>query len=348
MPSSHADHHVSVVVLRAILAGASALGVDLGAVLEEVGLSRERLDDRRARVHQSVEEQLWRSVLRRTDEGPAIGAIGALRADRGAFGVLEYAARTAATVGDALDVLVHQSALLHGVPLFTLDLGPRTLCVQYHLPHDASQPFAPPAAELALGTIARVLREGSVGGVQPEVIELSHGPTAHNLEQLFGARVRHEQSRYALCIARRDAADPMRDADPVLHDILIDQLEGEKNEAASLGDRFEDRVRRAVEQQLLVGAPSLKQVAQIVGMAPRTLQAHLGEAGTSFRDVITSARLERAKLYLCATNMPIASVSALAGYSDERSLYRAFRRSYDTTPDAIRKAGRADRQTLDD
>jgi AraC-like DNA-binding protein len=335
------DYDVSVVVLRVILDGAAATGIEPGAVLAEIGLSRATLDDPRARIPRELEEGAWMSVLRRSARAAAVGALGAARMQRGAFGLLEYAARTAATVGKAIEVLVRHSALLHGVPLFTVDAA-NALSVQYHLPHDAEEPYAPPAAELALGSMAIILRDASSTGRGPEAIEIAHSRSDHDLEELFGTRVGYERNRYALSIAVGRADEPMREAEPPLHAILVDQLERERRTAGR--DSFDDRVRRIVEQQLLLGAPSLARVAKRLGMAPRTVQAHLGGVGSSFREVVSQARLERAKLYLCATSMSIASVAALAGYSDERSLYRAFRRSLGTTPDAARRAGRARRK----
>lgn len=340
-----ADYDVSVVVLRAIVGGAAATGIEPAAVIADLGLSRDTLDDPRARVPRAIEERLWASVLRRAPDAAAVGALAAANAARGAFGALEYAARTAPTLGAAIEVVVRHSAVLHGVPLFTVDRG-ADLWVHYHLPHDAAQPFAPPAAELALGAIAVLVRDASADGDGPAVIEVAHARGRHDLERILAARVAFERNRYAVCIEGRRVDVPMREAEAPLHAILLDQLERQR---LVLGrERFDDRVRRVVDQQLLLGPPSLARAAKALGMAPRTVQARLGEAESSFREVVARARLERAKLYLCATNMSLASVAALAGYSDERSLYRAFRRDLGTTPDRVRRAGRVRRAPPDD
>jgi AraC-like DNA-binding protein len=336
--ADHREYDIPAFVLRAIATGARAVGVDVGPILRSVGLTPEVLDKRRHRVAGSVEEALWRALFLRHPNIAAMGALGALRSKRGAFDIIEYAARTAATIGDALELLVRHSAFIHGVPIFTLDRRPQSVHLHYHLPHDAAQPFAAAAAELALGAVVRILREAS-GAFRPQAVELLHGPTEHDLEELFGVRVRYRQRRYAVTIAPEHAALPLREADAALHDILVDQLEDEAK-AYQPEIVFVDKVRRTIEARLLIGAPTLADVADQFKMAPRTLQARLEAQGTSFREVVAEARLARAKLYLSATNMSIASVAALAGYSDERSLYRAFRRNLDTTPDAIRRASK--------
>jgi AraC-like DNA-binding protein len=78
--------------------------------------------------------------------------------------------------------------------------------------------------------------------------------------------------------------------------------------------------------------PDLGEVAKDLGMSIRTLQRRMTEEGTSFRRLLSGARLELAKHYLLDPSLDVAETACLLGYEDPNSFFRAFREWEGATP----------------
>ena len=86
------------------------------------------------------------------------------------------------------------------------------------------------------------------------------------------------------------------------------------------------RTTAAITAELTGQVPSLALVARRLGLSPRSLQRRLDEAGTSFAEILDTAREERAKVFLRAGDVSIAEVSWLLGFAEQSAFTRAFRR----------------------
>jgi len=93
----------------------------------------------------------------------------------------------------------------------------------------------------------------------------------------------------------------------------------------------------------LLGAhpPEIAEVANDLGLSIRTLQRRITEEGTTFRQLVTDARRELAKLYLKEPSLELGETACLLGYQDPNSFFRAFREWEGTTPGEwkLRRAG---------
>jgi AraC-like DNA-binding protein len=100
------------------------------------------------------------------------------------------------------------------------------------------------------------------------------------------------------------------------------------------------RVENALLELLPSGRTQIDDVAGELAVSRRSLQRRLSEEGTSWLDVLNSARMRLAQHYLTNTNLGAAEVSFLLGFEDPNSFFRAFRRWTDTTPEAWREEHR--------
>jgi AraC-like DNA-binding protein len=98
------------------------------------------------------------------------------------------------------------------------------------------------------------------------------------------------------------------------------------------------RVESALMELLPSGRTQIDDVAREFAVSRRSLQRRLSEEGTSWLDVLNSAREKLARHYLKNTSLSAPEVSFLLGFEDPNSFYRAFRRWTDTTPEAWRDA----------
>jgi AraC-like DNA-binding protein len=71
-------------------------------------------------------------------------------------------------------------------------------------------------------------------------------------------------------------------------------------------------------------------------MHERTLQRRLDDQQIRFADILDRVRRQQAREYLRQPALPLPEVANLLGYSEQRSLSRACRRWFGTTPAALR------------
>lgn len=78
-------------------------------------------------------------------------------------------------------------------------------------------------------------------------------------------------------------------------------------------------------------------IAGKLNLSRRTLQQRLNAEGSSFRDIILTARMERAKEKMLAGGDSIAQVALAVGYSDQAHFHRAFKGATGVTPQEFRR-----------
>jgi AraC-like DNA-binding protein len=86
----------------------------------------------------------------------------------------------------------------------------------------------------------------------------------------------------------------------------------------------------------------IHEVAKELKMSSRTLQRRIAEEGNSFRQLLSDARRELARLYLLKPSLGLSQAASLLGYENSNSFLRAFRAWEGVTPTewrAMQKAG---------
>ncbi len=112
-----------------------------------------------------------------------------------------------------------------------------------------------------------------------------------------------------------------------LCDNLLEELELQAGVAG--------RVRHAV---LIRGVAEVgfDQIAQDLGLSPRTLRRHLGQEGAPFRRLLDELRAEMAIKYLRETLLPVDQIGEMLGFSEPANFRRAFRRWTKAAPGEYR------------
>ena len=83
-------------------------------------------------------------------------------------------------------------------------------------------------------------------------------------------------------------------------------------------------------------ALTLEDVAESFHISPRTLNRRLKDAGTSFKDIVTEIRHERAVKYLKETTLSIEDIAYNLGYQDTSNFSKAFKTWTGMTPSQYR------------
>lgn len=147
-------------------------------------------------------------------------------------------------------------------------------------------------------------------------------------------RVRYGQPRTSLRFAESLLSAPLRMANPAALHLAREQCERALDALDARGLSL--RVRELLPRKT-GGFHSLEEVAEKLGVSPRTLKRKLKGEGTVFTDVLDELASEQARALLRTPALSIEQVAERMGYSDVSNFGRAFRRWTGTTPAAYRR-----------
>jgi AraC-like DNA-binding protein len=125
-------------------------------------------------------------------------------------------------------------------------------------------------------------------------------------------------------VFRADALEqPLRSSDAPLHSVLrncAQRLVHEEREDSPLVPR----IRGLLFDRLSEGDVDIPAICAHLHLTRRTLTRYLAREGTSFRQLLEDVRHQRALRYLETTNLDVARIARLLGYSEPTSFCRAF------------------------
>lgn len=182
--------------------------------------------------------------------------------------------------------------------------------------------------------LALLLGRGEVGAeFVPESVCFAHArpDRVSEQERVFGAPVHYGCPRNELVLARALLELPQRRAELRLLAILDRQL-GNLLSGLPESRRFRDVVKRCMMDELPEREPVVAVIAKKLHMSARSLQRRLQSEGTSFAEVLSDLRRDRALRYLQDQRISIAEVAFLLGFRDATAFHRAFKRWTGITP----------------
>jgi len=100
-------------------------------------------------------------------------------------------------------------------------------------------------------------------------------------------------------------------------------------------------MRAIMSGETLPEPASLRQVAALIGVSPRTLQRQLQRERMQFRCLVEDSRFRTAAALLSGSETSIADIARRLGYSTPSGFSRAFAKWAGCTPRAFRRSSRA-------
>jgi len=310
--------------------------VDPGAVLEGTGLTVQALKDPATRLSLPACAALVSRARELTGE-PALAFMMGLQMRVSWHGFLGFAAMTAATVRDALEVAEHFS--LTRTSAFGLSSyvegDTAALVLEERAELGALREFAVLTLLVGIARIARDATGSDVRGVA-ECAFPAPDYAARVLERVGSKRTSmlFDRPSHRLVFPASTLDLPIVTADPVATQLARTQCDRELA-ALTEGGSFVGKVRALVSRGD-DGTRSLDEVARRLHVSTRTLKRRLADQGTSFSAVLEGVRHQRALLLLENRQLGLADVAGRLGYSDVANFTRAFRRWTGRTPAAYR------------
>jgi len=186
----------------------------------------------------------------------------------------------------------------------------------------------------------QTLRQNSDKSLSPRRVKFQHNRRHHidDIEAYFDGHVEFGADCNGFEFELQDLELPLTSSDQALLKVLTgyaDQVLAEKDKP--MPDLILE-VERAIADQLASGSASLGTVASEIGMSPRTLSRKLAAEGTSFFRLLEGLRKSLSKSYLRETDLVLAEIAFLLGYSGISSFNDAFKRWTGDSPGQFRAA----------
>jgi AraC-like DNA-binding protein len=296
-------------------------GIDAATLLDEIGIPQAAMRGEITAPLGRIQKFIDRAAA--LLKMPLFGLDLAQAVPAGAYGVAEFLVRSANSVEAGLRVLCELAPLINPVGEFRFEVN-RDGDGELHYRVAAQRDTL--GCHLNEYSIAYVTR--NISGVLGREIQLadvwfSHARTEHAdaVAQRFRCPVRFRAADCGFTVSKAELAAVPRTADQALHDFLYAQA---RTQLARIGPiDIVSHVVRIIEARLPHGDVAAPAVAAAMATTTRSLQRHLGEAGTSFRDVLAHVRRRR-RIELEHGGVAEAEIARQLGFADARSMRRSL------------------------
>jgi AraC-like DNA-binding protein len=299
-----------------------------------LGLREESLGDAKARVPFAS----YLAVLERAREltsEPGLGFLLGLHMRVSAYGHLGFAAMSASTVREAIDLAIHFAPMVSGALGLRLRVegGIASLIIEEHADCGSVRDVVVISRLAGLWRMAQALTGQDLNGTAEMAIP---EPPYHARFAHLVPPARYEQPTNRIVMRAQALEVPLIMADPAALRLAREQCE-QALEALSSGGRLVRTVRRLLWKPDR-GFHSLAEVAEAVHMSPRTLKRKLAFQGSSLSALLQEERRDRALLLLRSSELSIEDVADRLGYWSVQNFTRAFQNWTGKTPAAYRRS----------
>jgi AraC-like DNA-binding protein len=250
------------------------------------------------------------------------------------FGAISLLITHQATLGEALATIIEYRNLLNESLAMSLERHGDLVILREELVVEPGLPMRQ-AYELAIGAIFRVCHALLGGRWRPYSVHFTHAapPDVSVHRSVFGADLEFGSEFNGIVFSAADLDRPNPTADPALAEYARTFVE-------SLPKAHESSVAREVSKAvyllLPLGRASIVQVAQGLGLNPRTLQRRLAAEGEEFSQLVDRVRRDLAIRYIANPAYSLAQIARMLGYGQHSSFTRWFATAFGAPPAAWR------------
>jgi len=345
MPAELFDHaklaRVAGSYLQPMLEAAAARGVTAQALEQAAALPAGSLDP----LPEALPADTYVKLLDLAAElagDPHFGLHVGERVKLGTYTVYGLVLLSCRDFGQAFEQTMRYEQLAHDLGRSTLQVNGNLADYTWHANYPAH------CRHLADSVFAgiRVFGNWLAGTTLPPAdLSLMHDggdPLGHaEYMRVFGALPRFNANANVAQFEASLLSWPVPNADVSLYPVLQQHAEQLlKQRAAPAGADIAAQVRQAIVRRLSQGQVRVASVAGDLGVAPRTLQRKLADAGSSFQQVLDEARFGLARDYLRQPGLSLVDIAFLLGYQEQSAFTHAFREWSGMNPGAWRAAAR--------
>lgn len=331
------ERSVRVGVLMNIPALLQAHGVDPRPVFDRSGLEITHFADPDHRLSYLKLSYLLAECVEAT-HCDHFGLLLGQSAEPSHLGIAGYVVRVCADVETALAKLTDYFDLHDEGGEISLSVGPELTLLGYTV----IQPGAKAVDQIHDLTIAfafGLMRTLCGPAWRPSRVLLSrHRPASTApYRALFGSMPQFNADKSAVAFSSEWLQQPVSSADK----LMLRHFELEVAESRRLQHlQLVEALSRQLQLDLLEGVCSAQATARNMGLNKHTLRRRLKAEGTGFRLELDKVRQTLSRQLLEGTNISVAEIAGLMGYSSSSSFIRAFSRWTGRTPNEWRHSRR--------
>jgi AraC-like DNA-binding protein len=264
---------------------------------------------------------------------PLLGLRAGSHLDDASLDVLEFAARSTATLGDSIAIGGRYIQIINEAAELWLDrtgTSP-TWC------YGSSIPQPPIANDLVIASALTFARRNCVVYLPPEEIWLAHERPGHadGYAKFFGAPVRFGAPYNAMVLSEIALQTPMRERNATMASVFERRANEVVRSLVSTGS-LTRRVRETLAAQFASGQVQMGDTARRLGMSIATLRRRLRSEEASFDTILDDMRKETAVRLLRQTEPSVSELAFLLGFSGVTAFGRAFKRWTGVLPSEFR------------
>lgn len=326
---------IAVVQVIRVLQGAARSGVDVPALLTEVGIPRAVLEEPGARISRDTFTRLVLKVMQYSQD-EFLGYGQGRKSKPGTFGMMAHAVINCADLHSAVE------RALRFYDLFDYQLH----CSLVRGEDDAAlEVVASDRLDfrevIIEGVIFLLLRFMSwlVGkNIEPTLVELDfpRPATDDDYRALFECPVSYGAGQSRTVFPARYLDLPLVQNEASLSDFLRNSF-SELLEGNIYSVGLPAQIRTLISTDYGNQLPDFQEVCERLDMTPQTLRRRLKEANTSYQEIKDNLRKESAVYYLSKPELSIDEIALLMGFSEASSFHRAFKKWTGRTPSSYRR-----------
>lgn len=273
---------------------------------------------------------------------PALGFKFGLQLRVSTHGFLGFAAMSAATLGEALELAVkYCRTRFDFIELHWMPQGDEVILqIDEVISMGEASRFLIESIMASFGVMSFNMLGEIPSGVR--ILRICEKPPYHEDAIAWlphNSPVRFNQPVDQLIFKKSLLSRPLKLSDPIAKQLAEAQCEKEMQTI-----HLEDDLLYRVQRLLKEAEPrylKLDDVAQRLHMSSRTFKRRLQERGTSFQDVLDNVRMSQAKRLLTESTQSVDFIASSLGYSDASNFSRAFKRKEGVTPAVYRRQSNA-------
>ncbi|ARN75906.1 AraC family transcriptional regulator [Oceanicoccus sagamiensis] len=303
--------------------------VALTDIIQGSGVAARELDNPAHRLTLEQELALYTNISHLNND-PLLALRTGARLGLPNYGILGYAMMGAATVREALQLLVEFAPLVSWASHSKLSretvAGESCLCLSI-FPTPADTVTNEMEVESTMASLQTIFNELVGEPVLFAAIDMAHPLRAKGKEGysvFFQCPITFAAGRNALLVSKSLLDRRLPHAQPEYAELLKDLCR------ETMSTLTEDRGLVAAVKAIITewdnGVPTLEQVAEKFHQSSRTLRRHLKDLGLSYQAILDEVRFSEAKRYLSSTHLTVEAIGSSLGYADVRSFRVAFKR----------------------
>lgn len=321
---------VPVSSIRWLIATGKMAGMDMNVLLQEFNITPTMLADQHAQLP-IAEVTEFRAKVLSNIENEAIALHIGQKIPIGELGVVDYLCVSSPSVSKAMENLSRYFRLV-AHPDFGLSYSEQdgSGLLEYGRQATGSSQFdlfEQQSVEFTFSVTLSRIRAATGSNVVAKSLGFCHEKPGYvqDYEELFQAPIVFGASQNVLVLSEECLELTPDHRDTHLHQMLSSYADAAISKLPQ-GKGVAHMVLQILNQEFDSGEPTVNSVAKKLFMSPRTLHRKLNDENTSFATLKDSLRYELAQSMLANSEMTIADISFLLGFSQPSAFNRAFKR----------------------